>query len=163
MNSFVRGALSAGLFALTFGAFAQKPIIYPAKGQSAAQQSKDDGECYVWSKQQSGYDPVNPAQAAPTPAAAPAAPPPPRGGMVKGAVVGATVGAIGDNDVGEAAAKGAVVGGVAQAARRRGQLEASAQQQQVAQQQQTQSQQGQAETYRRAYSACMSGRGYTVN
>ncbi|MGH8244583.1 MAG: hypothetical protein ACRETY_14680, partial [Steroidobacteraceae bacterium] len=44
-------------------------FVYPAKDQDAAQQSKDESECYAWSKSQSGFDP-----AAPAPAAAPAQP-----------------------------------------------------------------------------------------
>src|SRR5262245_14945740 len=45
-------------------------FVYPAKGQDAAQQSKDETECYGWSKTQSGFDPAAPA-AAPAPAAEP--------------------------------------------------------------------------------------------
>src|ERR1044072_7232043 len=47
----------AALLSLPFAAEAQKPIVYPAKGQSAAQQSKDDAECYAWAKQKPGTDP----------------------------------------------------------------------------------------------------------
>ena len=149
-------AVGAALLALALSASAQqKPIAYPAKGQSATQQSKDDGECLGWAKQNTGVDPAKVAQAAP---AAPP-PPPPKGGVVKGAAVGATVGAIGGNDVGEAAVKGAVVGGVAQHARKRGQAEATATQNQQAQA----SQQQAMTTYYKAYGACMTGRGYTIN
>lgn len=155
MPRYVPLAIGAALLSLTLCASAQKPITYPAKGQSASQQSKDDGECQAWAKQNTGVDPAKPA-----PSAQPApAPPPPKGGVVKGAAVGATVGAIGGNDVGSAAVKGAVVGGVAQHARKRGQQEAAA-----AQTQQAQAQQQQAmNTYWKAYGACMSGRGYTLN
>ena len=133
----------------------QKPVVYPAKGQSASQQSKDDGQCQTWAKQNTGVDPSNPAPSA-QPAAAP---PPPKGGVAKGAAVGATVGAVGGNDVGSAAAKGAVVGGVAQHSRKKGQAEAAA-----AQNQQAQAAQQQAmTTFYKAYGACMSGRGYTVS
>jgi hypothetical protein len=46
-------------------AFAQAPpkpatlglIVYPASGQDAAQQGKDEGECYTWARQQTGIDP----------------------------------------------------------------------------------------------------------
>jgi hypothetical protein len=65
------------------------------------------------------------------------------------------VGAVGDNDVGNAAAKVAVIGGVAQRSRHRGQQEAANQQAQAAQQQQAAAN----DTYLRAYGACMSGRG----
>jgi len=33
-------------------------IVFPAKGQTADQQNKDEGECYAWAKQQTGIDPV---------------------------------------------------------------------------------------------------------
>jgi hypothetical protein len=139
---------------LSAAALAQKPVIYPAKSQSASQQSKDDGECQTWAKQNTGVDPSKPPPAAQTAAA----PPPPKGGVVKGAAVGATVGAIGGNDVGNAAAKGAVIGGVAQHSRKKGQAEATA-----AQNQQAQASQQQAmATFYKAFGACMEGRGYTV-
>ena len=58
-------------------AFAQEPIIYPAKGQNSQQMEKDKGECYVWAKGQTGFDPMQPPQTS--------APPPanrlPRGGL----------------------------------------------------------------------------------
>ena len=145
-------AVGAALLTLAFAASAQKPIAYPAKGQSTSQQSKDDGECQKWAQQNTG---VNPS--APPPAQA-AAPPPPKGGRAKGAAAGAAVGAIGDNDVGDAAVKGAVVGGVAQRNRARGQQDAAAAQNQQAQGQQQQD----LARYWKAYGTCMSGRGYTV-
>ena len=148
--------IGAALILLASVAAAQKPIVYPAKGQSAEQQSKDDGECYVWAKQNTGIDPASQSQSAAAASSQPAAP---RGGVARGALAGAAVGAIGGNDVGNAAAKGAVIGGVAQRSRRRGQEEAQAQQAQQAQGQQQQD----SDTYYRAYSACMSGRGYTVS
>lgn len=48
-------------------------MVFPAKGQPADQQAKDESDCYGWSKQQTGFDP-----AAPPPP--PAAPPPRRRG-----------------------------------------------------------------------------------
>src|SRR3989442_9555441 len=50
-------------------------MVYPAKGQSAEQQTRDSGECQTWAKQQTGFDPATEAG--------------------KGAAVGAVVGAIG--------------------------------------------------------------------
>jgi len=147
-------AVGAAMLTLALAAHAQKPVVYPAKGQSSSQQSKDDGECLKWAQQNTG---VNPSAPPPTQAAAP--PPPPKGGRAKGAAVGATVGAIGDNDVGEAAVKGAVVGGVAQRNQARGQQQAAATQNQQAQAQQQQN----MATYHKAYGACMGGRGYSVN
>lgn len=136
-------AVGAALLTIAFAAPAQKPTPYPAKGQSASQQSKDDGECLAWAKTNTGIDPAAP----------PPAPPPEKSGQrVKGAAAGAAVGAIGGNDVGNAAVKGAVVGGVAKRNQRRGaeQAAATTQQQNVG-------------TYYKAYGSCMTGRGYTIN
>jgi len=144
---------------------AAQMIIYPAKGQSAQQQQKDEGECYTWAKGQTGYDPAQ--------ATVPVAPPPPqqqstKGTVVKGAAVGAlggaAIGAIAGN-TGKGAAIGAVGGTVVGGVRRHRQEEANQQanaqyQQQVAQQQQNASQQQQ--NFQRAYAACFEGRGYTV-
>src|SRR5512139_1417796 len=44
-------------------------VVFPAKGQTPQQQSQDEGECYAWSKGQTGVDPMAPA---PAPAAQPA-------------------------------------------------------------------------------------------
>ena len=153
MQTNLQLAAGAALLTLALAASAQKPVAYPSKGQSASQQSKDDGECGKWAQQNTGIDP-----SAPPPTQA-AAPPPPKGGRVKGAAAGAAVGAIGGNDVGNAAVKGAVVGGVAQRNRARGQQEAAAAQNQQAQGQQQQN----VGTYYKAYTNCMTGRGYSIN
>ena len=129
-----------------------KPIVYPAKGQSPQQQQKDDGECYVWAKNSTGIDPAT-VTAAPAPA-------PSSGngervqGAVRGAVGGAAIGAIA-GDAGQGAAIGAVAGTMAGGARARHNQQA---QQQAAQAQK----QGAIDTYYRAHSACMEGRGYTI-
>src|SRR3989441_49908 len=36
-------------------------MVYPAKGQSAEQQTRDSGECQTWAKQQTGFDPATEA------------------------------------------------------------------------------------------------------
>jgi hypothetical protein len=138
-------------------AMAQKPIVYPAKSQSAAQQQKDDGECYTWAKGNTGIDPAVVA-AAP----APSAPPPTAGaggarvgGAAKGAIVG---GAISGGD--DSAAKGgAAIGAMAGGAKARQQKQAQAQ---AAQQQSAQQKQQAMTTFYKGYGACMEGRGYTV-
>jgi hypothetical protein len=145
-------AFAATALVLAGAAAAQKPIIYPAKGQTPEQQSKDDGECYVWAKQTTGIDP-----AAPPPAAAPQAAP--RGerarGAARGAAGGAIIGEIADDDAGKGAAIGAVAGTMAGGRQQRKNQQAAAQQ--------AQAQQGQVvDTYYRAYAACMEGRGYTI-
>jgi hypothetical protein len=147
-------AVGAALIAVAMTASAQKPAAYPAKGQSASQQTKDEGECLSWAKQNTGIDPSKPP-----PQTATAAAPPPQGQRVKGAAAGAAIGAIGGNDVGNAAAKGMVVGGVAQRNQRRGQQQqAAAQQQQAAA-----TQQQDMGKYYQAYGSCMTGRGYSIN
>lgn len=142
------------LFALaeTANAQAQKPIIYPAKNQSAATQSTDDGQCLAWAKQNTGIDPAAVA-AAPVPATGP------QGerlrGAVRGATAGAVIGEIANDDAGKGAGVGATAGVLAGGARSR--------QKQAAQAQQAQASKAQSiDTYYRAYGACMQGRGYTV-
>jgi hypothetical protein len=127
---------------------AAKPIAYPAKGQSQAQQAQDDSQCLSWAKSNTGIDP-----------AAASAPPPPSGPAVgggeraRGAARGAAVGAVVDG--GDGARTGAAVGMAAGGSRAR--------QNQRAQQSAAQSQQqGSMDTYYRAYGACMEGRGYTI-
>src|SRR5262245_36413753 len=69
-------------------------LVYPAKGQTAAQQSVDEQECYNWAKGQTGFDPAAPA-APPQQASAPApAPTGPTGARVRGAARGAAAGAV---------------------------------------------------------------------
>lgn len=152
----------AVVFLFNNTAFSTEMIIFPAKGQSNEQMEKDKYDCYQWAKQQSGFDPMAPPKTK-------TAPPPPeaqQGGVVKGAargaLVGVTVGAITNNSksrsAGAGAASGALVGGM----RRRDQ----ASQQKQAEQQWAQQEAGQyaqsRDTYNRAYSACLEGKGYTV-
>lgn len=136
-------------------ALAQQIYIYPQKNQSAAQQAKDKAECQQWATQQTGFDPAAP------PAAAPAAPAPQQGravrGAARGALAGAAIGAIA-GDTGKGAAIGATAGGLRGVARNR---DAMIEQEQ-AQQQQAATAQAQASEHRRAMTACLEGRGYTV-
>ena len=140
---------------LTVPAAAQKPIVYPAKGQSAEQQKKDDAECYAWAKQTTGIDPAVVASSPPPQQTGPAAGGGQRvRGAARGAAGGAAIGAIA-GDAGEGAAIGAVVGTMAGGRQAR--------QQQAAQNQHAVSQQQELiNTHQRAFSACMEGRGYTI-
>jgi hypothetical protein len=130
-------------------AVAQQLIVYPAKGQSAQQQRKDEGECYVWARDRTGIDPT----------AGTSAPPPqqqPTGavarGAARGAVGGAIIGEVSGGSAGTGAAAGAVLGGVKGAARQQRSQQQAAQQAQASAMQQ----------FQRAYGACLEGRGYTV-
>jgi hypothetical protein len=123
--------------------FAQT-YFYPSKGQDQSLQSKDRSECDGWAIQQSGFSPGAPASA-----------PAPQGSALHSAARGATVGVIGGaigGDAGKGAAIGAATGALIGGMRRRDQQR----------QAQAQQQQG-ASAYGRALSACMQGRGYTVN
>jgi hypothetical protein len=133
-------------------------FVYPQKEQDATLQSKDEKECYDSAKQQSGIDPSNlaastqPAQPSNTPS----------GGGVKGAAggaaAGAAVGAVA-GDAGTGAAAGATAGAIHG---RRQQKKAKKQAQQQAQQQQASAQQQNLDTFKRAMSACLDSRGYSV-
>lgn len=137
------------------GASAQQPIAYPAKGQSAAQEDKDTGQCQVWAKKKTGVDPVAIAQQ-------PAAPPPGPAvgggervqGAARGAAGGAVIGAIA-GDAGKGAAIGAAGGTMVGGHRARKNQKAT---QQSAEAQK----QNKINTYNRAFAACMEGRGYTM-
>lgn len=148
-------------------ALPQQRFVYPAKGQSPQQQQKDEFECHQWAIQQTGYDPANPPRqqtSAPPPSGS-AEPEAGSGarGAVKGAVVGGLIGGIGGRG-GEGAAAGAVVGGIA--ARRSSRREAEQRQQyeqQAYYQQQSAANSAGPEAYQRARTACLGGRGYTIN
>ena len=154
--------VSLALFAvfLTSSALAQDLIVYPAKGQSQDQMEKEKFECYTWAKQQTGFDPMQ----VPT-----ASTPPPQeqagqGGALKGAAVGAGAGALvkrkGSRSKG--AVTGAVVGGVLGGARQGRQNSQDQQARQQWEQQQANEYAQKRNTYNRAYSGCMEGKGYTV-
>src|SRR4029453_6030904 len=89
-------------------------VVFPAKGQTPQKQSQDEGECYAWSKGQTGVDPMAPAPAATPAPAQPAAAPPPGGNRVRsaarGAAAGAVIGEVADDDAGKGAAIGATAG-----------------------------------------------------
>ena len=145
--------------------------VFPNDGQSAAQQSKDEGECYSWAVTNTGTDPFElqkQAQAAQqqtqqqTQQAQAAAQGAGAKGAVGGAAAGALIGAIADEDKSEAAAVGAAVGAVA--ARRRAkagsqQAAAAAQQSGAATQQATAEQIG---NFKKAFSVCLESKKYMV-
>ncbi len=128
-------------------AFAQEPIIYPAKGQSQEQMEKDKYDCYNWAKKQSGFDPMQGKQAPPPQAQGPT------GERARGAAAGAAIGAAA-GDAGKGAAAGAVAGGIKKRQQKRQQAKAQEQQAASADAARTQ--------YNKAYGACLEGRGYTV-
>jgi len=156
MDTYIIGGarvLCAGAL-LIAAAVQATPVAYPARGQSAQQQQKDQSACYSWAKSNTGIDPATVAST----------PPPPSGpavgggervqGAARGAAGGAVIGAI-TGDAGKGAAIGAVGGTMVGGARARRNQQAA----QANSQAQTQ---GAIDTFNRAFSACMEGRGYTV-
>ena len=144
--------LSLG-FAALLPALAQADLmVYPAKGQTSDQLSKDRYECHAWAVNQSGFDPSN-AQAYQ------ASPQPQQKGEVlrggaRGAAAGAAIGAIA-GDAGKGAAIGAAAGGLKKGFQK-------IDNNRNAQNQPAATAPG-LDAYNRAISACLSGRGYTVN
>ena len=140
-------------------------MVYPAKGQSAEQTEKDKYECYQWAKGQTGFDPMV------TPTAQTAAPA--REKEVAGAAQSGLVGGLGGAAIGgllggqSGAGKGALVGAGGGALlggmRRHDQKEREAHNRQQWEQREAANYAQNRNDYDRAYSACMSGRGYTVN
>lgn len=143
-----------------------KVYFYPNQGQSQEQQDRDSYECYIWSKEQTGYDPsasyLAPHQKIEV------VPNPPPGtltalGAITGAMLGAAVSSRGN------VAEGMVLGGLAGAVV--GSASDSVNQQHSVQTQRQYDRQArqvrntvelQAADYRRAMAACLEGRGYNV-
>lgn len=140
--------------------------FYPTKGQSLEQQKRDRYECYLWARKQTGYDPAQ-SQLAPHQRVDVVPASPPGADTAAGALAGAVVGSIlsGPRDQGSGMVFGAITGAMLGAAS-----------EQAKQEQAAQIQQGynarsdadyarldeQARNYRRAMTACLEGRGYTV-
>jgi hypothetical protein len=149
MKKIWKGVLSVGFTMVVAGGTAghaqQRTFIYPAKGQTQAQQSSDEVQCYSWARQETGYDPS---------LQAPSGSGTQTGGALRGAAGGAlggvVIGAIA-GDAGKGAAIGAGVGAVGGGLRQR-----DANNQRVNAQQQA------IDEYNRAFQTCMTGRGYTV-
>src|SRR5580700_620040 len=157
-------------------------FAYPKNKQNADQQLKDESECYGSARQNTGVDPQAPAptgpsaqqqQAAQQQAAQQAGKDVSKGGTVKGAAGGAAggaaIGAIA-GDAGKGAAIGATVGAISGRRKQRTAEEKAkeqatqqtAQAQQQAQAQAHSQQKGASDTFKRAFSACMDARGYSV-
>lgn len=136
-------------------------FVYPAHGQSPEQTERDRYECHMWAVQQTGVDPSR--QGAYQQVIVQSPSPPPGSGAVGGAVAGAIIGSIiaGPWHAGAGALVGGATGAVVGSA-----AEANAQKQaQMTQQQVSQNMaegRAQADAYRRAIGACLTGRGYTV-
>ncbi|MGB2960346.1 MAG: YMGG-like glycine zipper-containing protein [Bacteroidota bacterium] len=137
--------------------------IYPAGGQSAEQQQKDQLECYQWATQQTGWDPyVAYDQLVEKGYAAKKTEEQAQGGLVrgaaKGALLGVTIGAIA-GDAGKGAAIGAAAGGLTGGMRSRRARKSAEAEAQAA----TDDFNKRFQEWDRFYTSCMTGRNYTVN
>jgi len=138
--------------------------FYPTQNQPSAQQDRDKYECHRWAVQQSGFDPSSPS-APPHLRTVMVAGPPPGAGVAAGAVTGAMVGAAVSRPW--EAGPGALIGAIAGAAI--GGAAESAATEQAREQAATNANNAraaalehQASNYRRAMTACLEGRGYSV-
>jgi hypothetical protein len=142
-------------------------VVYPAQGQSAQQLDKDRYQCHLWAVQQTGFDPSR-AGVPPSERVVVQPGTPPGANTAVGAIAGAILGAAiaGPGDAGAGLVLGGVTGAAIGASN-----DAAAQAQARAEQQQLNQNYAQANqaneigmnNYRRAVTACLVGRGYTVN
>ncbi|MGI9236841.1 MAG: YMGG-like glycine zipper-containing protein [Woeseiaceae bacterium] len=147
------------LLGFSTAALAQDLFVYPKNNQDAAQQQKDESECYVWGKNQTGFDPM----AVPT-ASEPAPQVDSRGAdgtMVRGAARGAALGAIVGNS--DDAAKGAAAGAAIGAMRRRDRQRTQQKDRDNWEQEQAARYAEQRNNYNRAFKGCMEARDYSVS
>jgi len=141
--------------------------VYPDKGQSDAQSDRDRYECHMWAVKETGFDPSD-TQLAPHQRVEVVGGPPTGTRTVAGAATGAAVGAVvarpGNAGAGAliGAALGGIVGGSADAAHAQ-QVQAVEARESARDTERTARLEEQSSNYRRAISACLQGRGYTVS
>ena len=134
---------------------------YPLHAQPPAQQDRDHYECSLWATQQTGFDPSAPGVPPQHQVHIVTGPPPGSGtaaGVVTGAILGAAIG--GPYRGAGPVIAGAIVGGAIGTA-----AESSARQTQtvtVTDQRAAAAMAQKAGDYRRAISACLDARGYSV-
>src|SRR5579863_2610124 len=137
-------------------------MVYPARGQTPDQTARDRYDCHIWAVQQSGYDPSRPGmppgdRVVVQPAS------PPGAGTAVGAIAGAILGAAiaGPRDAGAGLVLGGITGGALGAASdANAQAAANAEQARLDRNAAGAAQA--ASNYRRAISACLDARGYTI-
>ena len=137
-------------------------VIYPANGQSPQQMDRDRYECSTWAVQQSGFDPSQPGVPSGERIVVRSSTPPGTNtavGAIAGALLGAAV--LGPRNAGAGLLIGGATGAAIGASN-----DAAAQQRAAAEQAQYNQAYAQADdgarNYRRAISACLRARGYTI-
>ena len=140
--------------------------FYPNNGQSNEQQSRDHYKCYNWAVEQTGFDP-SASSIAPEQRVRVVPMPPPGHDTIAMSIAGAVLGALigGPHHAVEGALIGSTYGAMAGATSDISRQE-SARQMEEAYQNRNQARdlhkERKALQFRRAMSACMEGRGYTV-
>lgn len=131
--------------------------VFPSKQQDQAKQDADETACYKWAKEQTGVDPMNPTKvtAATVDKSADGTA---IVGAAGGAAAGAAIGAIAGN-TGEGAAIGAVVGVLRG---RRAKVMGDEKEQQQNNQAAAAQEKALMDNYKKAFTACMEGKGYNV-
>lgn len=132
-------------------------FVFPNNNQTSETQSSDENACYTWAREQTGYDPINPTkvevqQADTNPDGSAVV------GAAKGAAAGAAIGAIA-GDAGKGAAIGAVAGGLAG---RRSRLAHDQMEQQQNVQAAAAQEQKMLDDFKKAFTACMEAKNYTI-
>jgi hypothetical protein len=146
-------------------------FVFPADGQEASQQSKDEAECYQWAVGNTGNDPfdlakqeqANQEQAqAEAQAAQQAGQGAGARGAVRGAAMGALIGEIADDDAGKGAAWGAGLGAM-RGRRMASEAQNSAQQNADAKaEQREQATAEELDNFKKAFSVCLEAKQYLV-
>jgi len=165
LNVAVAALLAVGVEAQAEDAVGADIYVYPKNGQSERQLDRDRYECHGWAGKQTGYDPTR--QQPYFQSVQVTTMPPDHRGAVNGAVAGAVIGAAvsGPHDSAEGAIVGAVAGAVLGAASdtaRARDAAGHASRQTAAEQAERARIEKQAYDYRRAITACLEGRGYSV-
>jgi len=136
--------------------------VYPEKNQDIELQTRDDYECYGWSKRRTGFDPLK-AQVRPQVAESEIES---RAGkesvkdVAGGAAVGAVIGEIGRDDAGEGAAIGGFLGAIR--AYKKNKSYKERQRRQAERNIDAEIQRNRLD-FKNAFSACLSARGYSVH
>lgn len=145
--------------------------VFPNAGQTADQQSKDEGECYQWAVGNTGTDPFDlqkqsAQQAQQTEAAKAQAGDAGKGsttkGLLRGAAVGALIGGIADDEWGKGAAIGAGVGAVGGNVRGRQKDKTATAEVEAQAAQAKQVSQVQLDNFKKAFSVCLEAKKYMV-
>jgi hypothetical protein len=139
---------------------------YPQQGQTPEQTDRDRYDCHEWAVKQSNFDPSAPGTP-PHDRVVVAAGPPPGTNTAIGAVAGAILGAViaGPRNSGFGAVAGGITGAAIGSTGDAANAQAQNQQVQSARYQdsrQAAAMDQKASDYRRAVSACLEGRGYSV-